>query len=294
MSKLYRAINKNETIRFFLINSTELVEEMRTVHNTSTTATAALGRLTTMAAIMGGDIKNEKEKIILKIKGNGPSGMLISEVNSKGDIRSYITNPEVDIPSIVEKNKLDVGGFVGREGSLAVIKDFGFGEPYTGQTNLVSGEIAEDFANYFYQSDQLPTVVTLGVLVNTDYTVKSAGGMFIQALPGYKSEDIDMLEECINKLPPISSIYSEYDSPAKIFEKYFKEMDIRILGADDRQYKCSCNHESIERVILSLGEDEVNDILEKDHKIELTCSYCNKVYNYSENEIKKLLKEARK
>lgn len=293
MSKLYRGINKRETIRFFLINSTELVEEMRKVHNTSTTATAALGRLTTMTAILGADIKNKGEKIITKIKGDGPAGILISEVNNEGHVRSYMENPQEDIPSIVEKNKLDVGKFVGHNGSLAVIRDFGFGEPYTGQTNLISGEIAEDFANYFYQSDQLPTVVTLGVLVNTDYTVKSAGGLFIQALPGYTEEDIDILEKCINELPPISTIYTKYNSPEEIFDKYFKDLEVKILGVDNREYKCSCNRDRIEKAIISIGESEIKKILEEDHHIELSCSYCNKKYDYSEEEVLELLEKAR-
>lgn len=293
MSKLYRAINERETIRFFLINSTDLVEEMRKIHNTSTTATAALGRLSTMTAIIGADIKNKNEKIITKIKGDGPAGMLISEVDSEGNVRSYMENPQLDIPSIIEKNKLNVGGFVGHNGSLAVIRDFGFGEPYSGQTNLISGEIAEDFANYFYQSDQVPTVVTLGVLVDTDYTVKSAGGMFIQALPGYTEEDIDILEKCINKLPPISTIYNQYSSPEEIFKEYFKEMNIKILGVENREYKCSCNKDRIEKAIISIGEEEINKILEEDHHIELSCSYCNKKYDYSEEEILELIKNAR-
>lgn len=293
MSKLYRAINKNETIRFFIINSTEIIEEMRKTHNTSTTATAALGRLTTMSAIMGSDIKNEKEKIILKIKGDGPSGMLISEINSKGNIKSYIQNPQIDIPSIAENSKLDVGSFVGKNGALAVIRDFGFGEPYTGQTSLVSGEIAEDFANYFYQSDQLPTVVTLGVLVDTDYSVKSAGGIFIQALPGYTDEDIDMLEKCINNLPSVSSLFNQYKSPEEILNIFFKEMEVEVLEIEDRNYKCDCNRDRIENALLSIGEGELNKIIEEDHHIELTCSYCNKKYDFSEEEIKDLLEKAR-
>lgn len=293
MSKLYRAINKNETIRFFIINSTEIIEEMRKTHNTSTTATAALGRLTTMSAIMGSDIKNEKEKIILKIKGDGPSGMLISEINSKGNIKSYIQNPQIDIPSIAENSKLDVGSFVGKNGALAVIRDFGFGEPYTGQTSLVSGEIAEDFANYFYQSDQLPTVVTLGVLVDTDYSVKSAGGIFIQALPGYTDEDIDILEKCINNLPSVSSLFNQYKSPEEILNTFFKEMEVEVLEIEDRIYKCDCNRDRIENALLSIGEGELNKIIEEDHHIELTCSYCNKKYDFSEEEIKDLLEKAR-
>lgn len=176
---------------------------------------------------------------------------------------------------------------------MAVIHDFGFGEPYTGQTSLISGEIAEDFANYFYQSDQLPTVVTLGVLVDTDYSVKSAGGIFIQALPGYTDEDIDMLEKCINNLPSVSSLFNQYKSPEEILNIFFKEMEVEVLEIEDRNYKCDCNRDRIENALLSIGEGELNKIIEEDHHIELTCSYCNKKYNFSEEEIKDLLEKAR-
>ncbi len=286
MVQLYRYINEKETLSFFIINSTELVEEMRKIHETSTTATAALGRLSTMAALMGSEIKNEKEKIILKIKGDGPAGLLISEINKNGDIRSFIQNPHIDIPSVPNKPKLDVGGFVGHNGNLVVIRDFGFGEPYSGHTELVSGEIAEDFAKYFYTSHQLPTVVSLGVLVDVDYSVKSAGGLFIQALPNYDDEDLTLLEKCLKEFPPISSLFVDYDSPEEVIEKYFKEFNPKLLGIDSRQYKCSCNQDKIEKLIISLGEKESSEILEEEGKIEIKCSYCNKKYVFSEDEVK--------
>ncbi|MDL2311084.1 Hsp33 family molecular chaperone HslO [Peptostreptococcaceae bacterium OttesenSCG-928-C18] len=294
MSKLYRAINKNETIRFLIINSTELVEKMRKTHNTSSTATAALGRMTTMSALLKADIKGEKEKIITKIEGGGPSGLLISEINSSGHIRSYIQNGDVDIPSINNNTKLNVGAFVGKNGSLVVTRDFGFGKPYNGYTKLVSGEIAEDFANYFYQSAQLPTVVNLGVLVDKDFSVKSSAGLFIQALPGYSDEDIDTLEECINNFPPISSIFSEQISEEEVLNKYFSKLGIKILGTEEVEYICSCNAESIEKALISIGEDEINEILEEDGHIEISCSYCNKKYNFSKERIHELLKDVKR
>ena len=292
MSKLYRGMNKNETIRFFIIDSTDIVEEIRKVHKTSTTATAAIGRLSTMAAIMGSDIKNEKEKIILKIKGDGPSGLLISEVNSKGNIRSYIENPEIDVPSINEI-KLDVGSLVGKNGSLAVIKDYGFGKPYTGETSLISGEIAEDFANYYYQSDQLPTVVMLGVLVDTDYSVKSAGGLLIQALPGYSEEEIDLLEQDIKNLPPLSTIIHEKENIEVILNEFFANMDFEIKSIEERSYNCSCNIDRVEKALISIGEKELNKILEEDKKIEISCSFCKKTYNFNEENIRNLIKKAK-
>ncbi len=289
MSKLYRAINKNETIRFIIIDSTEIVEKMRKTHNTSVTATAALGRLTTMTAILKADIKGDKEKVITKIDGGGVSGLIMSEVNSEGHIRSYIQNPEVELPIRKLDNKIDVGGFIGKEGSLAIIKDFGYGKPYSGYTNLISGEVAEDFANYFYQSEQLPTVVNLGVLVDKDYSVKSSAGIFIQALPGYTEEDIDILESCIMNMPAISSIFSQYETVENIFDTFFKEMNIKILGTEEVEYNCSCSRDSIEKALISIGEVELREILEEDHHIELSCSYCNEKYDFSEEEVEKLI-----
>ncbi|WP_300409711.1 Hsp33 family molecular chaperone HslO [Lagierella sp.] len=285
MVKLYRYINEKETLSFFIINSTDLVEEMRKIHNTSTTATAALGRLSTMAALMGSEIKNDKEKIILKIKGDGPAGLLISEINKNGDIRSFIQNPHIDIPSVPNKPKLDVGGFVGHNGNLVVIRDFGFGEPYSGHTELVSGEIAEDFAKYFYTSHQLPTVVSLGVLVDVDYSVKSAGGLFIQALPNCSEEDLNKLEESLKEFPPISSLFVDYDNPEKVINKYFSDFKPKLLGIDNRQYKCSCNRDKIEKLIVSLGEKETSEILQEEGQIEIKCSYCNEKYVFSKEEV---------
>lgn len=288
MVQLYRYLNEKETLSFFIINSTELVEDMRQVHETSTTATAALGRLSTMASLMGSEIKNEKERIILKIQGDGPAGLLVSEINSKGDIRAYIQNPKLDIPSVEGKPKLDVGGFVGHNGNLVVTRDLGFGQPYNGYTELVNGEIAEDFAKYFYSSYQMPTVVSLGVLVDVDYSVKSAGGLFIQALPNYDDEDLDMLESALKDFPPISSLFVEEESPQHVIKKYFKEFNPKLVGVDERRYKCSCNRDKIEKLIVSLGNEEVEDILKEEGKVEIKCSYCNKMYEFSEDEVKEI------
>lgn len=288
MVQLYRYLNEKETLSFFIINSTDLVEEMRQVHETSTTATAALGRLSTMASLMGSEIKNEKERIILKIQGDGLAGLLVSEINSKGDIRSYIQNPKIDIPSVEGKPKLDVGGFVGHNGNLVVTRDLGFGQPYNGYTELVNGEIAEDFAKYFYSSYQMPTVVSLGVLVDVDYSVKSAGGLFIQALPNYDDEDLDMLESALKDFPPISSLFVEEESPQDVIEKYFKEFNPKLVGVDERRYKCSCSRDKIEKLIVSLGNEEVEDILKEEGKVEIKCSYCNKMYEFSEDEVKEI------
>lgn len=284
INKLYIATDSTESFRFIIVDSTDLVQSVRNIHNTSATASAALGRLSTMAAIMSHELKNESHNITLNLQGNGQGGMLISTVNGRGEVKSYVSHPEVDLPTKSNK-KLDVGSFVGNEGLLTVIKDFKLKEPYIGQTSLVSGEIAEDFSNYFYQSDQRPTVVALGVLVDTDLSIKSAGGLFIQALPGFDESLIDKLESDINKFPPISSLFVAHDDPFNILNQYFSDFDLKLLGKKEVQYLCDCNRDRVERSLISLGKQTLTELIEEDGKAELVCDFCNKKYNFSKEEL---------
>ena len=287
INKLYIATDSSESFRFIVVDSTDLVQSVRDIHNTSATASAALGRLSTMAAIMSHELKNESHNITLNLQGNGQGGMLISTVNGRGEVKSYVSHPEVDLPTKSNK-KLDVGSFVGNEGLLTVIKDFKLKEPYIGQTSLVSGEIAEDFSNYFYQSDQRPTVVALGVLVDTDLSIKSAGGLFIQALPGFDESLIDKLESDINKFPPISSLFVTHDDPFDILNQYFSDFDLKLLGKKEVQYLCDCNRDRVERSLISLGKQTLTELIEEDGKAELVCDFCNKKYNFSKEELMEL------
>ncbi|MFQ9980190.1 MAG: Hsp33 family molecular chaperone HslO [Finegoldia magna] len=287
INKLYIATDSSESFRFIVVDSTDLVQSVRDIHNTSATASAALGRLSTMAAIMSHELKNESHNITLNLQGNGQGGMLISTVNGRGEVKSYVSHPEVDLPTKSNK-KLDVGSFVGNEGLLTVIKDFKLKEPYIGQTSLVSGEIAEDFSNYFYQSDQRPTVVALGVLVDTDLSIKSAGGLFIQALPGFDESLIDKLESDINKFPPISSLFVTHDDPFDILNQYFSDFDLKLLGKKEVQYLCDCNRDRVERSLISLGKQTLTELIEEDGKAELVCDFCNKKYNFSIEELMEL------
>lgn len=287
INKLYIATDSTESFRFIIVDSTDLVQSVRNIHNTSATASAALGRLSTMAAIMSHELKNESHNITLNLQGNGQGGMLISTVNGRGEVKSYVSHPEVDLPTKSNK-KLDVGSFVGNEGLLTVIKDFKLKEPYIGQTSLVSGEIAEDFSNYFYQSDQRPTVVALGVLVDTDLSIKSAGGLFIQALPGFDESLIDKLESDINKFPPISSLFVAHDDPFDILNQYFSDFDLKLLGQKEVQYLCDCNRDRVERSLISLGKQTLTELIEEDGKAELVCDFCNKKYNFSKEELMEL------
>lgn len=287
INKLYIATDSTESFRFIIVDSTDLVQSVRNIHNTSATASAALGRLSTMAAIMSHELKNESHNITLNLQGNGQGVMLISTVNGRGEVKSYVSHPEVDLPTKSNK-KLDVGSFVGNEGLLTVIKDFKLKEPYIGQTSLVSGEIAEDFSNYFYQSDQRPTVVALGVLVDTDLSIKSAGGLFIQALPGFDESLIDKLESDINKFPPISSLFVAHDDPFDILNQYFSDFDLKLLGKKEVQYLCDCNRDRVERSLISLGKQTLTELIEEDGKAELVCDFCNKKYNFSKEELMEL------
>ncbi|MDU6597782.1 Hsp33 family molecular chaperone HslO [Finegoldia magna] len=287
INKLYIATDSSESFRFIVVDSTDLVQSVRDIHNTSATASAALGRLSTMAAIMSHELKNESHNITLNLQGNGQGGMLVSTVNGRGEVKSYVSHPEVDLPTKSNK-KLDVGSFVGNEGLLTVIKDFKLKEPYIGQTSLVSGEIAEDFSNYFYQSDQRPTVVALGVLVDTDLSIKSAGGLFIQALPGFDDSLIDKLESDINKFPPISSIFVTHEDPFEILNQYFSDFDLKLLGQKEVQYLCDCNRDRVERSLISLGKETLTELIEEDGKAELVCDFCNKKYNFSKEELMEL------
>ena len=284
INKLYIATDSTESFRFIIVDSTDLVQSVRNIHNTSATASAALGRLSTMTAIMSHELKNESHNITLNLQGNGQGGMLISTVNGRGEVKSYVSHPEVDLPTKSNK-KLDVGSFVGNEGLLTVIKDFKLKEPYIGQTSLVSGEIAEDFSNYFYQSDQRPTVVALGVLVDTDLSIKSAGGLFIQALPGFDESLIDKLELDINKFPPISSLFVTHEDPFEILNQYFSDFDLKLLGKKEVQYLCDCNRDRVERSLISLGKQTLTELIEEDGKAELVCDFCNKKYNFSKEEL---------
>lgn len=287
INKLYIATDSSESFRFIIVDSTDLVQSVRNIHNTSATASAALGRLSTMAAIMSHELKNESHNITLNLQGNGQGGMLISTVNGRGEVKSYVSHPEVDLPTKSNK-KLDVGSFVGNEGLLTVIKDFKLKEPYIGQTSLVSGEIADDFSNYFYQSDQRPTVVALGVLVDTDLSIKSAGGLFIQALPGFDESLIDKLESDINKFPPISSLFVTHEDPFEILNQYFSDFDLKLLGQKEVQYLCDCNRDRVERSLISLGKETLTELIEEDGKAELVCDFCNKKYNFSKEELMEL------
>lgn len=285
---IIRGIDNKGTLRLFVASSTNIVEDARKIHNTSPTATAAFGRALTAAAMMGISMKGEENSLTFKIKGDGPIGNIVVVANNKGEVKGYVDYPEADVPSRSD-NKLDVGKLVGKNGQLAVIMDLGLKEPYIGMSNLVSGEIAEDLVNYYYISEQQPSAINLGVLIDKDISVKAAGGYMLQLLPNVEEKDIDRIEDILNKAKPISTLIDEGLTPEEIMEELFGEFQMEILDKIYIEYKCNCEREKIEGVLLSLGKDEIKDIIKEDGKAEVVCHFCNKKYNFSKNELQKLI-----
>ncbi len=285
---LIRGIDKLGSLRIFVATTTNLVEEARLMHDSSPTATAALGRTLTAAAIMGVMMKNDEDTLTLKINGGGPIGNILVVAKNGGRVKGYVDFPLADVEP-KSKGKLDVGALVGNNGTLTTILDLGLKEPYIGQSNLVSGEIAEDLASYYLLSEQQPSAVSLGVLVDRDRSVKAAGGYIIQLLPDIADEDITKIEEALAKVEPVSTLIAKGLSPEEIMNKILFEFDMQVLDKIDLQFKCDCSRDKIEGVIVSLGRKEIEDIIEEDGEAEVVCQYCNKKYGFDKVELSKIL-----
>ncbi len=285
---LIRGIDKLGSLRIFVATTTNLVEEARLMHDSSPTATAALGRTLTAAAIMGVMMKNDEDTLTLKINGGGPIGNILVVAKNGGRVKGYVDFPLADVEP-KSKGKLDVGALVGNNGTLTTILDLGLKEPYIGQSNLVSGEIAEDLASYYLLSEQQPSAVSLGVLVDRDRSVKAAGGYIIQLLPDIADEDITKIEEALAKVEPVSTLIAKGLSPEEIMNKILFEFDMQVLDKIDLQFKCDCSRDKIEGVLVSLGRKEIEDIIEEDGEAEVVCQYCNKKYGFDKVELSKIL-----
>ncbi|SHH90684.1 molecular chaperone Hsp33 [Caloranaerobacter azorensis DSM 13643] len=290
---IIRAIDKKGSIRVFIATTTNMVEKARQIHKTAPTATAALGRVLTAASIMGIMLKGDKDKVSLHIKGNGPIKSILAVANSKGEVKGYISNPNVDMP-LREDGKLNVGMAVGREGKIIVIKDLGLREPYIGRSSLVTGEIAEDLTHYFAYSEQQPSAVALGVLVDRDLSVKSSGGFILQVLPDASDEVITKLEHKLNNIEPISSLIDRGYTPEDILAHIFGEFEMEILEKKDIDFVCDCSRERLEEALVSVGKEELERIIKEDGKAELVCHFCNTKYHFDKRDLERLLKEAEK
>lgn len=287
---IVRATAANGFIRAFAAISTNTVEEARKIHGTTPVASAALGRMLTAGAIMGAMLKSEKDLITLQITGSGPlKGVLVTS-DSKSNVKGYVVNPDADLP-LKPDGKLDVGNAVGA-GTLKIIKDVGLKDPYVGSIELISGEIADDLTYYFAQSEQVPSSVGLGVLVDTDCTIKHSGGFIVQLMPGADEEIIDKLEKKLMTIPYVTDMLNDGYSAEKILEAILGDLELEILEKSPMQYKCTCSKDRVEKAIISLGKKEISQIIEEDKKAELTCQFCGKVYNFNETELKDILLKA--
>lgn len=287
---LIRATAANGQVRAFGVTSRELTETAKNAHDTSPVATAALGRLMSAAVMMGADLKGENDLLTLRMEGDGPMGGLLATADSHGNVKGYAFHPEVLLPPNA-KGKLDVGGALGA-GMLSVVKDIGLKEPYVGQTNLVSGEIAEDLTYYYATSEQIPCSIALGVLMNKDNTVRQAGGFMIQLLPGASDELIDRLEERLGELPSITALLDAGKTPEEILSGLLGDFDLEILEKKPVQFHCDCNRERVERAIVSIGKKEIREMIEEGKPIEAGCQFCNKKYSFSVEELEELLQKA--
>ncbi|MFD1926694.1 Hsp33 family molecular chaperone HslO [Sporosarcina siberiensis] len=288
---LIKALAFNGTIRAYGIRSTETVSEAQRRHGTWPTATAAIGRAMTATVMMGAMMKGE-DKITVKVEGDGPLGSMIIDANANGEVRGYVTNPQVHF-DLNDMGKLDVKRAVGTSGTLTVVKDLGLRDFFSGQVSLVSGEIAEDFTEYFVVSEQVPSAVGLGVLVNPDNSVAAAGGFVIQVMPGATEETISLLESRISKMEPISRMIADGLTPEEILDEILGAGNVEVLNHMDISFSCNCSKERFGNAIIGLGETEIQEMIEEDGKAEANCHFCLETYVYPKNELEGFIDEIR-
>lgn len=288
--QITRAMTKDGLVNAVAITSTGIVERARQIHKLLPTATAALGRLLSAASMMGNMQKTEDGSITLQIKGGGPLGTLLAVSDAEGNVRGYVDNPQI---SLLEKHrgKLDVGAAVGNDGMLTVIRDLRMKEPYVGSVELVSGEIAEDITQYFVQSEQIPTACALGVLIDTDQSVRAAGGYLIQLMPGATDDMIDKIEAGIQKAGAVSKLLDEGMDGKGLLETVLSEFELEILEQTPVAYRCYCSRERVTRTLISLGRKELQDIVDEGKPIDIDCQFCDEVYHYTPEDIADILKE---
>ena len=288
---IIRATAANDQIRAFAAVTTEMVETAREHHNTSPVATAALGRLLTAGAMMGSMMKGEKDVLPLQIKAGGPLQGITVTADSQGNVKGYVGNPDVCIPAN-SKGKLDVAGAVG-PGFLTVIKDMGLKEPYSGQVMLQTCEIAEDLTYYFATSEQVPSAVGLGVLMNKNNTVRQAGGFIVQLMPFAEEEVISRLEQNVQKINSVTNLLEEGHTPESLLEKVLEGFDVQINEKMDTRFRCNCSKERVAKALISIGRKELNEMIQEGKPIEMNCHFCNTNYNFTVEELKEILRRCK-
>ena len=270
------------------ICSRDMVERARQIHKTLPVATAALGRALSGCSMMGNALKGQGASLTLQFKGGGPIGTVLAVSDPEGNVRGYVTNPQIDLP-LRGDGKLDVGTAVGSEGTLTVIKDLHMKDPYVGTIDLLGGEIAEDIASYFVESEQIPTACGLGVLIDRDQSVKSAGGYLIQLMPGADEDTICKVEGGIMAAGAVSAILAENDDPEAMLRAVMSDFDLKILETSPVEYRCYCSRDRVERALISMGREELSSLLEEQGECDLTCQFCDNVYHFSGEELQGLL-----
>lgn len=291
MDEIIRMMTGDGMVKAVAVTGKDMVERARQIHKTLPVATAALGRTLMAASMMGDMLKEEDGSVTLQIKGGGPLGAITAVSDSRGNPRGYLQNGQVDIPRKYQ-GKLDVGTAVGSSGSLTVMKDMGLKEPYIGSVQLVSGEIAEDITAYFVESEQVPTACALGVLVDKDQSVAAAGGYLVQLLPGADESVIQRLEESIARLGPVTDALHGGADAVQLLGRVLEGQEPELLERRPVAYKCYCSRERVSRAIISMGKEEMQNLIEEQGGAELTCQFCDKVYRFTKEDLQELLEEA--
>ncbi len=293
MDKITKAVTKNGLIRIYAVNTKETVNKAQMFHQTTPLATAALGRLLTGALLMGSMMKEEDSSITLQLKGSGPLGRVLAVADSKGSAKGYVENPLADLP-LKRAGKLDVGNGIGKDGYLTVVKDLKLKEPYIGQVPLQTGEIGDDLAFYFAQSEQVPSLVALGVLVDRDYSVKQAGGFIVQIMPDCDEFNLKKFEKSAENITSVTAMLDKGISNEELIRQVMKDFEVEILEESEVGYVCDCCDERMQRAIISLGKKEIQDIIDEQGEAEIICQFCNKAYKYSKTDLETMLAKAKR
>ena len=290
MGKIIRAVAAEDMVKIAVISAEDIVEEARTIHGLSATASAALGRALLGASLLGNAMKGERDTLTLRLSGGGPVGSVVAVSDSAGNVRGYVDEPKADLPTRKD-GKLDVGGLVGRDGTLTVSRDLGMKEPYIGSVSLVSGEIAEDLTAYLVESEQVPSACGLGVLVGTDHHILAAGGFLVQLLPGAPEELIQQIEDNIFMMDQLTTILHE-DGAEEVLHQILRGLDPQILDTDEVRYRCYCSRARIEAALQSAGNETLQELADEGTETEVSCQFCGKQYLFTPEELLRLQVEA--
>lgn len=290
MDRILRATAGNGYIKMSAVSARDTVQRAKDIHGCTPTTAAALGRTLCAASMLGNLLKENNGSLTIRINGGGPIGSVIAVSDSMGRVRGYVTDPSVDLP-LRSDGKLDVGGAVGRDGMITVSRDIGLREPYIGSTQLISGEIAEDLTAYMLESEQIPSACGLGVLIDTDLSVKSAGGFIVQLMPGAPEEYIDLLEENIFMMDQLTTVLAE-DGLEAVFDQVLKGLEHHMVGEDEIGYRCYCSRDRVGQALLGAGRDELKNMIAEGKPVEVSCQFCDTVYSFSPEDMKALLEEA--